>query len=418
MSNNRFNNPYVQRLNQTITDGLVSEATSGINNILRNVQGVEGAIGSVTGQLASLMGQAGMSGSGLQNIVSGNMDKFISGSSTFFEQSAPTRMTSSAFANRNKSVLHSTNPELAIPTSKDATTGGTDLKFPSDEAPYYMKLDFFKYGRVSTFQDTTLDRVGSITLPLPAGDGIIDHTTAMWNQMEFGMVGSVLDQIQNAEKTKQQVTSAAKGDITSWDGIRAATAQGGDAAAYALMANKGVQTLVGSEVMGGIQSVLGITPNPSLSQVFNGVSFRTFSFSWLLAPKTDQESITIKKITNMIKAMQLPTFSGSNGPGTSLFFNYPHVCKPSFGLGKEYLPIYKYCVINDVNVQYSPQGTIASFYSSTKAPAFVALNMTITEMEYVLATDYDHSAKGTSAVGSIGNLFTTIGDYMNGSGRQ
>jgi hypothetical protein len=113
----------------------------------------------------------------------------------------------------------------------------------------------------------------------------------------------------------------------------------------------------------------------------------------------------------------LPSFSGS----TSLLFNYPAVVKPSFylsGLDPKGLGItaFKQCAIRDVTARFSPQGEAPSFYSTSAAPVFISLSISLQEIEYMMAEDYDPNAKSFGANKDNGGA--RFGDFAVKSGKD
>jgi len=380
---NITNNPFVQSVNQSVVSNITSAATGAVNNLIGNVEGALGSAGSIASGLAHSLSSAGLPLGAAGDIMATQLDTLISGSSSYFSSGSPERITQNALLNRNLTSVEGSNPETKVPTNATTTTGGARYVYPSDPAPYFMTLDFAKYARPNPYGNTTLNSIGSVVLPLPDGSGFVDNTTANWQESSLGLIGNALDGIKDVGNLKDQ-------DLGTL--LKGAGAEG------AMVAADTVGRALSEELVNAAESQLGLVPNPSLSLLFKGVGFRSFSFNWTFAPKTDAESNTIRDIIRFIKAKHLPTFTGSGGTGgTSFIFNYPAVVKPSFSLGQNYMTHYKYCVIKSVNVNYSPQGSAPAFYSSTKAPAFINLSIELEEMEYVLATDYDPTAKGTLA---------------------
>jgi len=375
---NLTNNPYVQSAQQTVVSNITSAATGAVNSLVNNVQGALGGVGSIASGLADALSSGGISGGAAAGLMSSKLDTLISGSSSFFTAGSPERITTNALANRNLSASRGSNPETQIPGNQSKTTGGPRLQYPPSPAPYYMKFEFAKYARATPLANTTLDVIGTVILPMPDGDALIDNTTALWTVKNGEQYGNALDNMKSV------------GDIKDVAGVQAVS---GDTALYAV--DRAARLAGQDDIVDVAESQLGIATNPALAQTFTGVDFRTFTFKWMFAPKTDSESNTIRDIVKFFKAKHLPTFTGSGGNGgTSFFFNYPAIVKPSFSLGQEYMTDFKYCVMKSVNVSYAPQGT-AAFYSSTKAPVFITLSIELQEMEYRLATDYDSNAKGT-----------------------
>jgi hypothetical protein len=231
-----------------------------------------------------------------------------------------------------------------------------------------------------------------------------DFTTAGWSSTEMGIAGNILDNLGAVQDIKNQLI---KGD---WEGMLKGSA--GDAAVYAgdyLLGKLGMES-----VKDAAESFGGIAPNPALAQLFKGVPFRSFTFVWTFAPKSADESNTLRSIINYLKSMQLPTLSGSGHEGgSSYLFNYPNICQPSFTMGAEYLTKYQWCVIKEVNVSYAPQG-LPSFYAGTNAPAMIDLEITVEEMVYQLATDYDTTRTGTSGINGVADMLNTAKTTIGG----
>jgi hypothetical protein len=295
------------------------------------------------------------------------------------------------FETRNASLGESSNPETAIKTSVESTIGIGDLAYPPDYAPYHMVFEFAKYERPNPKQQSKLQPVQTIIMPMPDGSGINDHQSFGWNTADMGMVGVAYENLANVGTTVDDIARASG----SFDKIKALMNPGVDVAAYGVSA--GLQTLgggVGSNLatLGG--QVIGAAVNPGLSTFFGGIRFRNFSFTWTFAPKDETESLLIRRIINAFKVNSLPTFSS-----TSLIFNYPLIVKPKYSLNSDpdntgYITDFRYCAITDISVKYSPQGEAPSFYSGTHAPVFINCTIALQEIEYQLADSYKGERSG------------------------
>jgi hypothetical protein len=311
-------------------------------------------------------------------------------------------VTSADLDNRFNNITSNTsNPENKIASTKGKTVGFPNLQYPSETAPYYMKFDFANYTRINHLNPSIFQPLQTIILPLPDGSGLNDATSANWGTADLGMTGAAIN---NIDGLNSMINSFTKGAESSPGGMGDRFVAGAsaivqdratqDLAAYVIdQIGRNAATEFTNAVIIGEQGA-GAAINPGMSAYFQGINFRSFAFNWTFAPKTEGESETIRNIINTFKARSLPTFSGS----TSLLFNYPAVVKPSFylndldpkGLG---ITAFKQCVIKDVTVRFSPQGEAPSFYSKTAAPVFIALSISLQEIEYMLAEDYDPNAK-------------------------
>jgi hypothetical protein len=119
---------------------------------------------------------------------------------------------------------------------------------------------------------------------------------------------------------------------------------------------------------------LGASINPLMFLQFKRPEFRTFQFSWVLAPRTKQESDTIKNIVTKCKQAAAPQNFGA-------LLGYPQIAMIRLHPKKldEHLK-FKPCVIESVQVSYTPNPTPSFFESG--APSTVTLTMNFKEMQY------------------------------------
>jgi len=294
------------------------------------------------------------------------------------------------FETRNASLGESSNPETAIKTSVESTIGIGDLAYPPDYAPYHMVFEFAKYERPNPKQQSKLQPLQTIIMPMPDGSGINDHQSFGWNTAPMGMVGVGYENVGSV--------GTIAGDVADASGLtaklRTLMKPGVDVGAY--FASSALQSVggVGSNLatLGG--QVIGAIANPGLSTFFEGIRFRNFSFTWTFAPKDETESLLIRRIINAFKVNSLPTFSTTN-----LILNYPLIVKPKYSLNSDpdepgYITDFRYCAITDISVRYSPQGEAPSFYSGTHAPVFINCTIALQEIEYQLADSYKGERSG------------------------
>lgn len=393
-------NPLVTQNNRTVVDNITAPATGAVNNLLNNVTGALGAVGSIASGITDALNSSGVNSLVSGALMATKLDNLISGSSSFFGSGSPLRTTLNALGLRNQTAAQWVDPDSVINAEK-ANSTGTVLVFPPDPAPYTMTFDFFKYQRMSPFANTEITKVdSSIVLPLPEGSGIQDTTRVDWQQQSLGLAGNVIDTLKNTSGADiQNFMSNAKSAGSSLmsgnfkDYYRTAGNAVGPESIYGAM--YAMQTVGANELLGYGESQLGVVSNPSLSTLFKGIGFRTFSFTWTFSAKSADESLTLKNIVDAFKRNHLPTFAGSS---SSLVFNYPNICRPRFTMGNgnnPYITDFQYCVIKSVDVKYSPQGNVPAFYAKTKAPVFLQLTIELEEMEYRLPQKYQGSNAGT-----------------------
>ena len=366
-------------------------------------------------RLGSTLTSAGLSVSSVSTILSTEVNRFISGSSSSFTSSSPDRITEQQLINRNSAINAASDPNNKTAFSQNSTQGGSDYRYPSDDsAPYFMMFNFSDYTRPDPFGTTTFQTNGSVALPIPE-NGIVDNTNVSWEQQSLGMLGNVYDSAKAAGQIKNGTVSGTGGTPS-------------DAILYGVIK---LLSVFNSEAAGLAQSISGAAPNPSLSLLFKGVNFREFEFSWTFAPKSPSESQELRALINYLKSKHLPTFAGSGGSGgTSYLFNYPSIVQPVIvtpnyntngagdstnfrGLSPSYVTTFKRCALKSVNVNYSPQGGI-SFYTGTSAPAFIGLHLVLEEIEYLLSADYGGELfSPNSALGGIDKLINSVINTSN-----
>lgn len=392
-ASNLTNNPYVQPVNQTVVSQITSASTGALNNVTNNTQGAAGSAGSVASTIAASMTQSGVTSFVVGSIVASGLDKLVSGSDGFYTTGSPSRITNNALANRNLSTQALGNPDTKVPQTQTDTNGSGDLVYPSDitSIPYRMQLQFGKYQRAVSLGNTNIETSTNIYLPLPDGGGLVDNTSPRWGAQDLGVAGNVFDNLRSAD-----VANALNANNT-----------GSDIGVYAALQLGSNLGKIGAEGTQIAQSAAGIAPNPSLSMMFTGLNFRSFTLSWTFAPRSQQESDDLKTIINKIKELHLPQFAGGSD---TLIFDYPYVVKPKI-LPEEtegYMTDFQWCVIKSVNVQYSPQDVGAAFYAGSHAPVMISLSIELEEMELRLPGNYggqSQAAGGSSAFGSLNNNF-------------
>lgn len=119
--------------------------------------------------------------------------------------------------------------------------------------------------------------------------------------------------------------------------------------------------------------VSGKAVNPLLFLAFQSPSFRVFNFSWLLAPKTRQESATIKTITTLIKNAASPT--------GGFLMDYPlialvHMSPRNLNGHAIFHPM----AVRSITVDLTPNPNPA-FFENTGAPTIVGLNIQMQEIK-------------------------------------
>lgn len=139
----------------------------------------------------------------------------------------------------------------------------------------------------------------------------------------------------------------------------------------------------------GVQGLLarteGIIVNPNLELLFNGPTLRDFGFSYKMSPRSEPESIMIKKIIRMFKQSMAAQRSTSN-----LFLKTPNTYRLEFITGgttpHTFLPKIKECALTSFNVNYAADGTYATFDNTS--PVAYELQFSFQELTPIFNDDY------------------------------
>jgi hypothetical protein len=141
-------------------------------------------------------------------------------------------------------------------------------------------------------------------------------------------------------------------------------------------------------------SVSGTILNPNTEMLYQGSTLRTFSLSFKMTPRDDNEAKTIKAICNTFKKAMLPSFTGQafGVAQAASLITVPDVCQVTYMTGgnlNSYLPVYKLCAIAGVDVNYTADGAYATYEDGS--PVSTKLTVSFKEMKMLFANDIDAS---------------------------
>ena len=366
-----LNSPYLAADELTTNAILNRGALGSFNNILNTALSAAG----VASTLSKGLTDAGLTINTVGNQINLNVDSIVSGGDPYFDISAPERITQSALDNRN--FTDDANPETKI-NDTQVLIYAADVQFPDPPAKHYIRFQFAKYLRKDPLGDTTVENMDAVVLPLP--DSIVDPSSVRWQETNLGLLGALYEGgLQDPSKAGIAIGVAAAENAEAIGSEVGAFLGGSLLGKFLGTTGKAVESITN---IAKIEQ--GWIPNPVLAQMFTGLGFRSFGFSWILSAKNEAESNKIKEIVRRFKYHSLPTFSSQG----AFFFNYPDIVQPSFSsdIAQHMMP-FKYCVIKDVNVNYNGSNTPA-FYKKSNQPVAIILSITLEEMEYVNRGDY------------------------------
>ena len=120
--------------------------------------------------------------------------------------------------------------------------------------------------------------------------------------------------------------------------------------------------------------------------LFNGPQLRTFGFTFKLSPRTKKEASNIVKIIRTFKEEMAPRAEGAN-----IFLKSPNTWRIKYmtpqGNDHRYLNKFKECAMMSTTVNYTPDGSYATYSDGSMVSYQLTLNFQ--ELEPVLGQDYD-----------------------------
>jgi hypothetical protein len=130
--------------------------------------------------------------------------------------------------------------------------------------------------------------------------------------------------------------------------------------------------------------------NPNMELLFNGVTLRSFKFSFKMTPRDPDEAKNIREIINTLKKSMAPK------TGTSeKFLKTPDIFQLTYKKGNEihpYLHLFKQTFLTDMSVNYTGEGVYATY--SDGSPISYNMDLGFKEIEPIYDRDYTSAANG------------------------
>jgi hypothetical protein len=124
--------------------------------------------------------------------------------------------------------------------------------------------------------------------------------------------------------------------------------------------------------------------NPNMELLFNGVTLRSFKFSFKLTPRNKDEAKDISDILRKLKEWMAPQAGDNNR-----FLKSPNVFQPYFMKGSgihPFLNLIKMSALTDMSVNYTGENVYATY--SDGSPVSYILDLTFKELEPIYSSDY------------------------------
>ena len=316
--------------------------------------------------------------------------------STFQVRTQGSPTTPSLFQGPNIQLTSTGNEN----TYKRSSSFGT-LQYPAAfiEGMDYISMQAFKYqaggglregGRgIDPAGRRAVNVGGGVRLAIPAGatdknsvnwgnGDTINFLDAELGQAAINAMGTALD-ASPPMSPLGRVQEAGEGlvkDIMSM-GDRLINDDGTEPFLKAYFASQALGTNLITRATGGIV-------NPNLELLFNAPTLRTFTFKFLMTPRDDGESKTIRDIIKYFKKNMRPQRSGSDA-----FLYTPNVFKLSYiynGGGEHpFMNRFKTCALKDCNIVYNPHGVYSTFEDGSMTQ--YSMTLTFTELTPIYDDD-------------------------------
>mgnify|MGYP001171596890 CR=1 FL=1 len=137
-------------------------------------------------------------------------------------------------------------------------------------------------------------------------------------------------------------------------------------------------------------STRGVILNPNVELLFGGIDLRNFQLNFKLVPRKQSEAVMNKQIVNSFRKAMLPNFAlgnelnfSSSDATSRNYIKVPNVCKVSFMRGGSLntdVAQYKMCAITQVDVNYTPDGTYATYEGGEMVAVGLTLNFQETKL--------------------------------------
>jgi hypothetical protein len=289
--------------------------------------------------------------------------------------------------NPTYSVSSGPSPAALLRANASKNSQVDILSYPLDLPKYFMSITISSYERQSLMQLGTGQTRSVLGLPLP--DHLIDMNNVTYNKADFsGFVGNVLNSSIGAVSDGVKKAEAGNGNVfdtaqTVGQGLKNnASAIGGG------LATDITSALTGQSGINAIKAATGYAPNYFLTVLLDGPQYKSFNFSWTLAPRSPQEAAQLTKILRTIKNAQAVGLSSSQA-----FFKFPRIFRCSFSPDRGNLYQFKPAILESFTVDYSGAGQAAMHQPRPEsgdmaAPAVVKISATFTEMEFWLRSDF------------------------------
>ena len=288
-------------------------------------------------------------------------------------------------------------------------TPTTSLRYPRDAGMAsnsdYVLFDFYEYKPpyqgmnksqtqragtpVSAYNRSVTDkefyeRTSQTSVVLYMPEDVSTGYKANWSGKSFSNVASNLLATAGANGFGEGLAGAAN---TLGEGFAQAVTNIGNKAIRDTISSITGESVSQNDVFGATR---GVILNPNVELLFAGTDLRNFQLRYKLVPRNDREASDIKEIMMQFKKAMLPKFASGEEmnlvKGEAIkngFIKVPNVCRVTFMRGGGPNPDvtqYKMCAITQVDINYTPDGTYATYSDGSMVAIELSLNFQETKL--------------------------------------
>jgi len=135
--------------------------------------------------------------------------------------------------------------------------------------------------------------------------------------------------------------------------------------------------------------------NPNMELLFNGPTLRSFKFSFKMTPRGRKEAMEIKNIIRCFKTHMAPKVASAGDTFNTTFLSTPDVFELRYRQGAiehKFLNKFKQCFMESIDVNYTADGTYATYDDGT--PVSMVMTLSFKEIEPVYDVDYGDKITG------------------------
>ena len=254
-------------------------------------------------------------------------------------------------------------------------------------------------------RNSSESRIKTIILPIPSN--ISDTNAAKFGESELNTIGaSLLGGVKGIMESGQAFTGGFQSGLDAVGNEIQQTIKGLSSSSGGFEGISGFITRKAASSAVGIlgvnvspQQILARTQgeilNPNLELLFGGPTLRSFRFSFKFTPRNQSEAQEVKEIIRCFKMNMAPKVKGADVSIEGTMMKTPNVFELRYKQGAkdhEFLNRFKQCFLETISVNYTADGTYATYENGE--PVSMIMDLSFKEIEPIYDVDYEHESSG------------------------